>query len=152
MSRNKFTYLALLIAGVLAGAPGDSQSDSMNRVTAPARPSAIWTPEGKPEQMEFNFGAITGWIRNKGGWHIEGMVLHNGLRCGTYELGMRFGVGNPQCTDVKWLSEIEYGTRMRHCNSATQHHDGGGFLPDLAKDFARISCAERVIRCTGNCQ
>lgn len=152
MSCSQIKCVTLLIIGVLAGAAQANENDPLNRATAPARPSVMWTPEGKPERMEFNFGGITGWIRGKGGWHIEGMVQHTGLLCGTYELGMRFGVGNPGCTDVTWRSRIEYGTRMKHCNSATQHHDGGGYLPDLAKEFGRITCAERVIRCTGNCK
>ena len=110
------------------------------------------TAEGKPERLDFDFGRTSGWLREKGGWHIEGTVSHTGLRCATYELGMRFGVGNPGCTGVTWLSGIEYGTRERHCNGAVRHHDGGGFLPELSKDFARITCAEQVIRCSGNCR
>ena len=130
---------------------GTAQSDQ--GITSPARPSAMFTPEGKPERLDFKFGGdITGWIRNKGGWHVEGTVGHAGLLCGTYELGMRFGVSEPGCSQVHWLSELEYGTRVTQCNNASQHHDGGGYIPALAKDFDRITCAELVIRCTGNCK
>lgn len=152
MSAIANTFFPLLLSAALSGLVNASETDIVSRTTAPARASAIWTPEGKPQRLDFNYGDITAWIRHKGGWHIEGRVQHRGLLCGTYELGMRFGVGNPRCTDVTWLSEIEYGTGMRQCNSATQHHDGGGFQPGLAKDFARITCAERIIRCTGNCK
>jgi hypothetical protein len=145
-------YFPLVLSVTLACVTEAIANDSLIRATAPARPSAMWTPEGKPERLEFNFGDITAWIRNKGGWHIAGRVPHSGLLCGTYELGMRFGVGAPGCTDVKWLTEVEYGTRVRQCNSAAQHHDGGGFQPDLAEEFGRITCGERVIRCTGNCK
>jgi len=31
-------------------------------------------------------------------------------------------------------------------------HFGGDKQPELARDFARITCAERVIRCSGNCK
>lgn len=152
MSTIANTFFPLLLTVALTSVADAIASDSVNRTTAPARSSAMWTPEGQPERLEFNFGDITAWIRNKGGWHIEGRIQHRGLLCGTYELGMRFGAGTLGCTDVKWLTEIEYGTRVRQCNNASQHHDGGGILPQLVNDFERITCGERVIRCTGNCK
>jgi len=126
--------------------------DHVSRTTAAARPSALFTPEGKPERLDFDFGNIKGWIRQKGGWYVEGSVNHVGLRCATYEIGMRFGVGQPGCTNVSWISKVDYGTREQHCNGATRQHQGGGFLPELAKDFSRITCGERIIRCTGSCK
>ena len=148
MSKNLFAMSVLMLA---LPPLGTAQSDQ--GITSPARPSAMFTPEGKPERLDFKFGGdITGWIRNKGGWHVEGTVGHAGLLCGTYELGMRFGVSEPGCSQVHWLSELEYGTRVTQCNNASQHHDGGGYIPALAKDFDRITCAELVIRCTGNCK
>lgn len=143
--------VSLMISATLTCAAAIAD-DRTSRVTSIARPSALFTPEGKPERLDFDFGNIKGWIRQKGGWYVEGPVSHEGLRCATYEIGMRFGVGKPGCTDVSWISKIEYGTREKHCNGARRHHQGGGFLPELAKDFARISCSERVIRCTGSCK
>lgn len=140
----------LLIAAAFATA--SAVDDGFKGVTSVARPSALFTTEGKPERLDFDFGDIKGWIRQKGGWYVEGPVKHTGLRCATYEIGMRFGVGEPGCTNVTWLSQIDYGTREKHCNGATRQHRGGGFLPELAKDFGRISCAERVVRCTGSCK
>ena len=140
----------LLIAFIVAAAA--LADEHVSSVTSIARPAALFTPEGKPERLDFDFGNIKGWIRQKGGWYVEGTVAHSGLRCATYEIGMRFGVGKPGCTNVSWISKIDYGTRETHCNGATRQHQGGGFLPGLARDFSRITCGERVIRCTGNCK
>ena len=43
-------------------------------------------------------------------------------------------------------------TSERQCNNATVRQSGGENQPELARDFGRITCAERVIRCTGNCK
>jgi hypothetical protein len=87
-----------------------------------------------------------------GEWKVEGSVHHNGLLCGTYEVGMRFGVGKPDCTDVEWISETQYATSQYQCNNADMMHTGFGNDGILLEKFDVISCAERVVRCTGNCK
>lgn len=137
---------------LIADATADSLTDDVSGQTAIARPSSMFTEDGKPERLEFNFGEIKAWLRASGNWHIEGPVPHQGLLCATRQLGIRFGIGSPACTNVRWISDIEYGTSHKQCNNATAWHEGDGDLPALAAEFSRISCAERVVQCSGNCK
>jgi hypothetical protein len=91
-------------------------------------------------------------LKRDGGWHVEGTVRHRGLRCGIYELGMRFGMGNPDCTDVTWVTRDTYATSQYQCNDAEMPHAGTEIDTTLADRFDAITCAERVVRCTGNCK
>ena len=79
-------------------------------------------------------------------------MTHRGLLCGEYSVGMRFGIGRPGCSNVAWLTDVTYATARRQCNNATLYHAGGDVQPELAGSFAQITCAERVIRCTGVCK
>jgi len=111
------------------------------------------TVEGyKLQRKDFRFGNFNGWLKRGGEWQIEGAVQHRGLMCGTYEVGMRFGIGNPGCTDVQWISGDEFVTSKSQCNEAEMQHTGYGIAPGLAEQFDAVTCAERVIRCTGNCK
>jgi len=107
----------------------------------------------KLQRKDFRFGNFTGWLNRKGEWQIAGPVRHNGLLCGTYEVGMRFGVGKPDCTDVQWASEVRYVTSHSQCNGAEMQHSGSEIDGALTEEqFDAISCAERVVRCGGNCK
>jgi hypothetical protein len=111
------------------------------------------TMEGfKLQRKDFRFGSYTGWLKREGEWHVEGPIRHRGRLCGTYELGMRFGVGSPDCTDVKWVSEPRFVTSQSQCNDAEMLHSGTEIDAALAKRFDAITCAERVVRCSGNCK
>lgn len=111
------------------------------------------TLEGfKLQRKDFRFGSFTAWLKRDGEWHIEGPVKHNGLLCGTYEVGMRFGVGKPDCTDVNWISEVTYVTSHYQCNAAEMAHAGTEIDSGLGGHFEDVTCAERVIRCSGNCK
>ena len=129
----------------------DSNQDIQGQL-AMARPSSMYTEAGTPERLEFSFGEIRVWLKDSGTWHIEGPVSHQGLLCATRQLGVRFGVGQPACTNMRWLSEFEFTDGQKQCNSATTWHTGGGELPALKSEFGRINCAERVIQCSGNCK
>jgi hypothetical protein len=145
-----FVLGVALLAGD-APAADDAQNDVQGQ-TAIARPSSMITASGKPDRIDFDFGEIKAWLREKGSWHIEGPVPHQGLLCATRELGVRFGIGKPGCTNVQWISEVDYGTLQKQCNNATAMHNGGGSQQALEPDFTRITCAERVIKCGGNCK
>lgn len=97
---------------------------------------------------DFNF---SGGFSSDGDWKIKGSVSHSRLRCGTYQLGVQLGQGNPACLNVKWLTDISYGTRKTHCNSATLMHDGGGELAFLKSGLESATCVKIVTRCTGVC-
>ncbi|KAF0101776.1 MAG: hypothetical protein FD187_1819 [bacterium] len=129
-----------------------ADSDYIKKSTAAARPSAMLSVAGKPDRIDFNFFDSQAWVMPNGDWQARGRVSHRGMLCGTYELGMRFGVGSSGCNDVQWLGEPVYVTSQNHCNSATEFHQGGDSQPELKEDFARITCAERLIRCSGNCK
>lgn len=106
----------------------------------------------KLQRKDFRFGGYTAWLKRGGEWQIEGPVRHRGLICGTYELGVRFGVGSPDCTDVRWLSPVTFVTSHTQCNDAEVPHAGNEIDPGLRDAFDAITCAERVVRCSGNCK
>lgn len=122
------------------------------RSQAPAQYSRIIMEGFQLQRKDFRFGNFTGWLKRGGEWHVEGPVRHRGIICGTYEVGMRFGVGKPDCTDVQWLSEVRYVTSQTQCNDAELPHVGNEIDTDLSAHFDAITCAERVIRCSGNCK
>ena len=101
--------------------------------------------------MVHRFGDLQAWLNADGDWLIEGKVRHNGLQCATYEVGIRFGAGDPGCTNVQWLMNTEYVTQIEQCNNSTVQHSGGAREHFIKNDYVRVSCAERFIRCRGNC-
>jgi hypothetical protein len=117
-----------------------------------ARSGMEWDKDGKPTRLEFDFGDFTAWARKKGGWQLEGVINHSGLVCGTYYVMARFGTGNPGCENVKWFSDPKLVTQREHCNSASLSHQGGDIEFPWADRFDQVTCAERIIRCTGICR
>jgi hypothetical protein len=105
-----------------------------------------------PARLDFYYGDIRAWLLEDGNWHIEGNVQHRGAFCGQYELGIQFGIGSPGCANVDWLGTPVYVTKRRHCNNAMLQHSGGDLDYRAARDFDRINCAQRLIRCSGNCK
>ncbi len=95
--------------------------------------------------------AFKATLNNKGQWKIEGWIQHNGLFCGDYELGLKFGVGNPGCINVKWLSEAKYATHQKQCNNTRMHHSGWESSPEIIKHLNEITCAQSLLKCTGRC-
>jgi hypothetical protein len=99
----------------------------------------------------FRQGETRGWISENGAWAISSAVTHTRLRCATYEVGIQLGQGAPDCNAVRWLTNVQYGTRQEHCNSATRVHRGGGTLPDGSRLFETSTCVRVVTRCSGVC-
>jgi hypothetical protein len=139
--------IALLFATMPTQASATEQ-----RAQAAAQLPRVEVDGYKLQRKDFRFGNFTAWLKRGGEWHIEGPVSHRGLLCGTYEVGARFGVGNPDCTDVQWVSEVRYVTSLNQCNDAGRQHSGTELDDALVERFDAITCAERVIRCTGNCK
>jgi hypothetical protein len=108
--------------------------------------------EGKPTRKDFRLGDGAIWVRNGGEWRVEAQVSHPFLLCGTYRVGVHFGIRNPGCTNVQWLTDLDYVTGEIHCNQATRLHVGGDTTEGLRQRFAEISCTERTIKCTGRCR
>jgi hypothetical protein len=148
--------LALAASGLtiaaLAVAMTPSAFAAEQRAQAPAVFPNVQMEGFELPRKNFRFGQFTGWLKRDGTWHIEGPVKHKGLLCGTYEVGMRFGVGERECTNVQWISEVTFVTSQNQCNDAERPHSGTEIDESLSGQFDTISCAERVIRCTGTCK
>ena len=106
---------------------------------------------GQSARKTFHRQGVQGWLDETGAWRIEGEVHHGRLRCANYEMGIQLGRGNPACADVEWLTGVEYATRVRHCNSASRVHAGGGEFSDMANRFNEVSCVRVLVRCEGAC-
>lgn len=142
---------AMLAALLLAGAPASADESVSRSLTAEARLAPMMQGMKAPAEKQFDFGTIDATLRSDGSWEVHGGIEHTGILCATYEIGVRFGKGNPGCEDVFWLGEPQFVTSRKQCNSAIVEHSGGDVDPGLGGDFQDITCAERVIRCTGRC-
>lgn len=105
----------------------------------------------QPARITFRRQGMSGWLDQTGEWHIRREVRHNSLRCGTYETGIQIGRGSPACAGVEWLTDVSYVTRLRHCNSATRLHEGGGRFTRPGNALEGVSCVRVVVRCEGTC-
>lgn len=141
-----------LAIAVLSVAMPPAAVASEQRAQAPADLPNVQVQGFEIQRKNFRFGQFTGWLKRDGTWHIEGPVRHKGLLCGTYEVGMRFGVGERECTDVQWISGVSFVTSEYQCNDAERPHSGTEIDESLAGQFDGITCAERVIRCSGTCK
>ena len=103
-------------------------------------------------RLDFLYGDIRAWLLQDGNWHIEGSIRHRGVLCSTYQLGIQFGIGNPGCANVEWIGGPAYVTKRRQCNGALLNHVGGDQDQIAADAFDQISCAQRLIYCSGNCK
>ena len=149
MQRLLITLFFATACSVLA-APADA--DGVRKLaTEPRRSSNIGGAQSLA-RLDFYYGDIRAWLLQDGNWHIEGGVQHRGAFCGTYQLGIQFGIGNPGCANVEWISTPIYVTQRRQCNSALIIHVGGDQSQIAADAFDQISCAQRLIYCTGNCK
>jgi len=149
--------LVSLVAGTIVlqacatSPPQDEGNDRIvNRVDVILRPVA-GGKDNQPFRRRFEQRNTEGWIGDAGSWSVEALVTHSRLRCGTYEIGLQLGRGNPDCTAVNWLTEVQYGTSERQCNSASMVHAGGGTLPVSREQVAVSSCVRVSTRCTGAC-
>lgn len=146
------SILLCLISGVSYAVLFDkSKKQTISQARAEARESGFATLGAGPQRKNFRFADVSLWLNNDGDWQIEGKIPHRGLQCATYELGVRFGAGDPGCTNVEWLMEEQYVTTQQQCNNSVVQHTGGDLGSFIKTDYARVSCAERYIRCRGVC-
>ena len=133
---------------------GDNSGSEPGRIVSQVDLVATPAEQGdadQPPRVSFQQQGIRGWLDRTGAWHIRREVAHNRLRCATYETGIRAGTGNPGCSDVEWLSDVGYATRMRHCNSATRLHEGDGRFDSSGDRLEGVTCVRVVVRCQGAC-
>lgn len=133
-----------------AGDKPSVQARIVRQVELPLEPASV-SISGRSPRRVFQRRGLQGWLDETGAWHIEGEVEHGRLRCATYEMGIQLGRGKPACAEPEWVTGVEYGTRLRHCNSASRLHAGGGVFPQTAFRFDEVSCARIVVRCEGVC-
>lgn len=135
--------------------PAQQQLDTdESGVTAASRPTYSLDARPHVNRLDFDFraGESTAWLTGDGNFHLHGWIRHRGLLCATYTMGVRFGIGAPGCLNVDWISDPVYVTSQYQCNGARVEHDGGDSMPDVGAQIAKVTCAERVIRCKGSCR
>lgn len=147
-----------LLAGCVVTDPKQS-ADSAGATDGPRilrtaeLPLSAATPTlgGGSMTRTFRGSWASGEVDTTGAWQFRSEVQHGRLRCATYEVGMQLGRGNPQCADARWVTGVEYGTRVRQCNSATRIHNGSGRFSSTGNRFAEANCVRVVLRCQGTC-
>jgi hypothetical protein len=147
--RSRALLLTLLLLAL--GREGWAEEEVRKLSTEGRRSPGVATPNA-PARMDFLFGDVRGWLLSDGNWHIEGIVQHRGALCAEYRLGMQFGIGSPGCANVEWITDEDYATYGRQCNNAPVQHSGGSNSPVAAQRFERITCAQRLLECNGNCK
>jgi hypothetical protein len=109
-------------------------------------------PSGQPPaKREFGRQDTQGWITETGAWTLNTKVVHTRFRCATYETGIQLGTGDSTCSSVRWRTDVDFGSRRRHCNNAVILHDASGELADGAQLFSDANCVRVVTRCEGPC-
>ncbi|MEO8156326.1 MAG: hypothetical protein ABI648_00920 [Betaproteobacteria bacterium] len=145
----------LVLSNVAAAWAAEQQLEaSESGITAQAR--RTYSLDAKPviNRLDFDFaaGESSGWLNVDGDFHVNGWVQHRSLLCATYRTALRFGIGAPGCLNVEWMSDPIYVTSQYQCNGARVQHDGGDSAPEIGAQIGKITCAERVIRCSGSCK
>ncbi|HEX7025677.1 MAG TPA: hypothetical protein VF268_00405 [Gammaproteobacteria bacterium] len=146
--------IAPLVFALGASLAAGETDEHVRRYTVAAE-KAPALPNQK-QSIVFEHGELLVTLRDGGVWDIEGPVNHTRFFCGTYRLGVRFGRGQPACVNVKWLSDVEYVSSLKHCNSAVRIHNGSGTLvpdpaPETPFDIDTVTCAQIHIKCSGTC-
>ena len=142
----------MFFAAMCIGLASPVDADGARKLATEARRGSDIGGAQSLARLDFFFGDIRAWLLQDGNWHIEGNIQHRGARCGTYELGIQFGVGSPGCANVEWIGMPTYVTQRRQCNSALMTHKGGDQNAVAADEFDQINCAQRLINCSGKCQ
>jgi len=133
------------------GQPPAGTSDVFGQVTLPIQAAAA-ASGAQGGARTFGGRAVQGTLADSGAWTLRVEVTHRGLRCATYETGLRIGTGDPDCARVRWLTDIQPATRLTQCNGAARVHTGSGTI-DLDPDAIGSACCVQVVtRCTGPCR
>ena len=152
----RLAAVALLITLIASKAWAAQQQLDSDESGISAQARLTYSLDARPHinRLDFYFpaGESTAWLNADGDFHLRGWVPHRGLLCATYRMGVRFGIGAPGCLNVEWISDPLYVTSQFQCNGARVEHDGGDGAPDIGAQIAKITCAERVIRCSGSCK
>ena len=152
---------ALIVLGVCVSINGlvteNARADSdaepvIKKYSAVARKSMDFKEGNVVQKVDFRFDGATAWLRQNGDFGVDAEIKHQWLLCGTYEVGIRFGIGSPACTNVSWVTDPRYVSRRKQCNNAWMVHTGNGNDAEIPGDFPQITCAQLLIKCTGKCK
>jgi len=141
---------------LLAGCAPAAQRSSKEPAAAPQNIRQVDRPllpatDGSAARV-FDVDFARGALNSDGDWRVRGEITHSRLRCGGYQLGVRFGTGSPSCSKVDWRTGLLATPERRQCNGATLIHSGGGTL-DLSADTIRsLNCVRVVVLCVGACR
>lgn len=69
-----------------------------------------------------------------------------------YQQDVRFGIWYSGCVDGQWLSQPHFVTWQTQRKGVAWVHTADNISPLFTRDFARLTCVERIIKCTGNCK
>ncbi len=149
---NKIVVSTLLLTCIFSGYTNaeTAYTGAVRKVDLPLVAETQFNPK-QALKKSFEASDLKGWLSADSDWFIEGTVTHQRLRCASYELGIQLGKVSPACLNVEWLTDVQYGTRKKHCNSATLVHVGGGEMPELRNILKDATCVKVVTRCTGTC-
>jgi hypothetical protein len=105
-------------------------------------------PEAPGARIDFTFnaGETQVWLYRDGEWQVRGELWHRAWRCVRYDIAIRFGVGIPGCTGVRWLGEPISVHTDRQCHQTKTPYASGERQPLLEPEFEKITCAQRVVR------
>lgn len=148
----------LLLVSCAAQEPNDSVSQAprpdssriVSTLDLPLLPAPA-TGAQQPATKDFQTGETRGRVDDSGAWNLRTSVTHRRLRCATYETGIQLGRGNADCSNVRWTSPVQFGTRRTQCNAATLIHAGGGELAITSDTFEASNCVRVVTQCSGPC-
>lgn len=149
-----FALLAMPAGAQEPPAAGQELRYDESGISAVAQPTYSLDAPPKPTRLDFDFrqDESRAWVNGLGDFQVSGWIKHRGLLCGTYQMGVRFGTGAPGCQNVTWVTDPLYVSSHLQCNGARMSHMGGDNLAELAAQLERLTCAQRVVRCTGNCR
>jgi hypothetical protein len=142
----------LLVSCALAQPEGENQAESFRIISSFELPLRPLPPVGtEPRLKEFRGDDTLGQLTESGDWNYRHLVTHSRLRCATYQTGIQFGAGDQGCTEVNWLSEVEFGSTRTQCNNAPVNHRSRGAISMDTEVFKRTNCVRIVTRCAGPC-
>ena len=151
--QSNFKVIAAIAILVAINYNSSALADYVRRSAAPAQNPRVQFDSANATQKSFRFPYSTSTLKQNGDISIDGAVTHKGLLCADYEVGLRFGKGSGAgaCADVEWLTSDEYVWSQSLCNNASMPYQTVGHV-DLQEAFDQITCAERILRCSGNCK
>ena len=154
MTRFVPVLAASLVFACAAFAADQDLESGDSGVTAASQPTYTLDSPPRVNRLDFDFRIeeTKAWLNKDGDYQVSGWIKHAGLLCATYRMGVRFGIGSPACLNVNWVTEPAFVTSEFQCNGARVQHAGGDRYPELGEQMSKISCAQRVINCSGNCK